>query len=179
MRAVQQCRQPVAPQRRGVARPQRAVLTVPRAQQQGSGQAPAEAAVAAAAPAAAAAEQQHAVALAEVAAQALDAEQQQQQDEVVVAASETATQAPSERQAAQHVVAAPEPPAGPGGLPIGSLLSHPGVRIAGADQLHGYRGCQMCRLFSVHACLPAQVCCNVRRAGSPCRSPRCCLACCN
>lgn len=131
MRTVQ-CR-PAAGQRRGLARPQRAALAVPRAQQQqGRGPVPGEAAEAVA-QAAAAAEQQ-AAALADVAAQALEAEQQQQ-DEVAVAVSETAyaAQAPSEQQAAQHAVAAPPPPAGPGGLPIGQYLSHPGVRIAGED----------------------------------------------
>ncbi|KAI7843697.1 hypothetical protein COHA_002596 [Chlorella ohadii] len=130
MRAVH-CR-PAAAQRRGLARPQRAVLAVPRAQQQqGSGPAPAEAA-AAVAQAAAAAEQQ-AAALADAAAQALEAEQQQQQDDVALVVSETAyvAEAPSEQQAAQHAVAPAPAPAGPGGLPIGRYLSHPGVRIAG------------------------------------------------
>ncbi|PRW57850.1 RNA-binding RBM5 and related containing G-patch and RRM domains (ISS) [Chlorella sorokiniana] len=129
MRAVH-CR-PAAGQRRGLARPQRAVLAVPRAQQQGGGPAPADAAAAVAQ--AAAATEQQAAALAESTAQALEAEQQQQQDEVVVAVSETAyiAQAPSEQQEAQHAVAAPPPPSGPGGLDVGRYLSHPAVRTAG------------------------------------------------
>lgn len=134
--AAQPCR-PAA--RRGLARPQRAGPTVPRAQQQqGSGATPAEAAAPAAAE-----QQQHAAALADVAVQAAE-EQQQGEDEVVVAVSETvyAAQAPSEQHAVQHAVAPPEPPAGPGGLPFRINLSHPGVRIAGelACFTGGFRG---------------------------------------
>ncbi len=169
MRAVH-CR-PAAAQRRGLARPQRAVLAVPRAQQQqGSGPAPAEAA-AAVAQAAAAAEQQ-AAALADAAAQALEAEQQQQQDDVAVVVSETAyvAEAPSEQQAAQHAVAPPPAPAGPGGLPIGRYLSHPGVRIAGADGLGGLFMLMMLEFMETSMQYAALAHCSSHRLHTGCRA---------
>ena len=120
----------------------------------------------------AAAAQQQAAALADAAAQALEAEQQQQQDDVAVVVSETAyvAEAPSEQQAAQHAVAPPPAPAGPGGLPIGRYLSHPGVRIAGADGLGGLFMLMMLEFMETSMQYAALAHCSSHRLHTGCRA---------